>query len=362
MELPFGRAKLSQKQRVLIWTAIAVFLLLVFVLDVLTPRGFESDDLYLPLIVAVALFGRPRDVLTIAVAASVLDVVGFFPSPPGIATGWAIGNRALGLLSIWITASLVLATRRLWAANARLQTEIAQRKRAEEELRKALAAKDDFLGMVSHEMRTPLTAVIGIASLLDTPTVTITEPERAELVTEMRMSSERLAATIENMLTLARVEAGRKLEFAAVSLSTIIDEQVALHNKNHPGRRIRTREVEHTPNAMGSADYLRHVVANLLENAAKYSPEDTPIEIELRREGDEIIVRVLDRGVGLTEDEVGHVFEAFYRSPRIASGSSGMGIGLSVCKRLIEEQGGHVWALPRPEGGSEFGFSLPKAG
>jgi signal transduction histidine kinase len=106
---------------------------------------------------------------------------------------------------------------------------------------------------------------------------------------------------------------------------------------------------------------MRHVLANLIENAEKYSPLQEAIEVELRREGDEVTVRVLDRGAGLTEDEVEHVFEAFYRSPRLARGSSGMGIGLSVCKRLVEEQDGRIWALPRPGGGSEFGFSLPVA-
>jgi signal transduction histidine kinase len=359
----FARSEVqSRGRRGALWAGIVAILCLVFVLDVFTPRGFESDDLYLPLILAVALFGTPRHVLIVAAAASVLDIVGFFPSAPGgIAMGWAVGNRALGILTIWLIAALVLVTRNLWTANTNLQVEIAQRKRAEDELKQALAVKDDFLGMVSHEMRTPLTAIMGIASLLDNPAMGITEGERAELMTEMRVSAERLTATIENMLALARVEAGRKTEFTAISLRAIIDEQVAQHLKRHAERAIRTHQDGNVPDATGSADLLRHVLANLVENAEKYSPPREAIEVELRLQGDEVTVRVLDRGAGLTEEETEHVFEAFYRSPRLARGSSGMGIGLSVCKRLIEEQGGRIWALPRPGGGSEFGFSLPVA-
>ena len=336
-------------------------LCLLFVFDVLTPRGFEIEDLYVPLIFAIALVGKPWQVLIVAAVASVLVVVGFFLSPKGIATGWAIGNLTLGVFIIWVTASLVLLTRNLFAANANLQVEIAQRKRAEDELKKAMAVKDDFLGMVSHEMRTPLTNIIASTALLDDDEIAVPEEERAEILTEMRLSSERLAKTIENMLALARVQAGKSMELKAISLRGLVDEQMAQHLKRHEVRKISVSENGALPWARGSADYVRHVVSNLLENAEKYSPRQEPIDVELRREGDEVVVRVLDRGVGVTEEEAEHVFEAFYRSPRVTSGSPGMGIGLSVCKRLVEEQGGRIWAVPRPGGGSEFGFSLPAA-
>jgi signal transduction histidine kinase len=345
----------------LLWAAILVFLLLVFILDILTPRGFESDDLYLPLMLVVALIGKPRQVLIVAVLASVLDIVGFFPSEKGIAIGWAAGNLALGVLTIWLTASLVLVTRNLWAANRELQTEITHRKRVEGELKEALVVKDDFLGMVSHEMRTPLTTIVGTISLLDNREMAFAEEEKAELLTEMRLSTERLTKTIDNMLALARVQSGRATELEAVPLRKTVDEQVAQHSRRFDQREIRVHQVNNVPDAAGSADYVRHVVANLLENAEKYSPRQEAINVELERDGDEVVVRVLDRGVGVTEEEAEHIFEPFYRSPRVAGGSSGMGIGLSVCKRLVEEQGGRIWALPRPGGGSEFGFSLPAA-
>ncbi len=354
-------ARVGGTRTVLLWAVAVLYLSVLFVLDVLTPRGFEIEELYLPLIFAIALFGRPRQALIVALAASVLAVVGYFFSPAGIAMGWAVGNLMLGLLTIWVTASLVLFTRNLWAANADLQTEITQRKRAEEELTKALEVKDDFLGMVSHEMRTPLTNVMASAALLDNRELTLAEEEKTEVLTEMRLSSERLAKTIDNMLALARVQAGRKMEVESISLQALVDEQMAQHLKRYESRKIGVSQDGAVPEAKGSADYVRHVISNFLENAEKYSPRQEPILVELRREGDEVVVRVLDGGVGVTEEEAEHIFEPFYRSPRVTSGSSGMGIGLSVCKRLVEEQGGRIWAIPRPGGGSEFGFSLPAA-
>jgi signal transduction histidine kinase len=351
----------DRRRRVALWLGIVAALCVVLVLDATTPTRFQPDDLYLPIILAVGVFERPRYVLVVAAAASVFDVAGFFPNVGSGATGWAVGDRALGVLTIWLTASLVLVARNLWAANTTLQAEIAQRERAERDLKKALAVKDDFLGMVSHEMRTPLTAIIGASSLLADPDAGLTDEERTEFIAEVRTSTQRLAATIENMLTLARVEAGQKAESGAFSLRALIDDQVAEHLKRHGKRKIRTRQDGHVPDAIGCPDFVRHTLANLIENAEKYSPPQEPIEIDLRRERGEVTVRVLDRGAGLTEEEAEHVFEAFYRSSRLARGSSGMGIGLSVCKRLVEEQGGRIWALPRQEGGSEFGFTLPVA-
>ncbi len=357
--VPFNN--IGGRREVLFWAAVAVILAVLFAFDAFTPRGFEVEDLDVPLIFAIALFARPREVLIVAAVVSGLVIGDFFLSPAGVATGWAAGNLALGVFVIWLTAGLVLVMKNLFTTNANLQAEIAQRRRAEDELKKAMAVKDDFLGMVSHEMRTPLTSIMATASMLDSREVPFSEEERAEFFTEMRLSSERLARTIDNMLALARVQAGRRMELKPISLRALVREQKAQHLKRHELREIDLNEDGALPPARGSADYVRHVLSNLLENAEKYSPPPQPIDVEIGCEGGEIVVRVLDRGAGVTEEEAEHIFEAFYRSPRVASGSSGMGIGLSVCKRLVEEQGGRIWALPRPGGGSEFGFSLPVA-
>ena len=112
--------------------------------------------------------------------------------------------------------------------------------------------------------------------------------------------------------------------------------------------------------ALARADHVELVLRNLLSNAEKYSAPDVAIEIALRSTETEVTITVRDRGIGIPPDEITSVFSTFYRSPRAAH-QQGFGIGLAVCKRLIEAQGGRVWAEPRAGGGTEFSFTLPVA-
>jgi PAS domain S-box-containing protein len=234
--------------------------------------------------------------------------------------------------------------------------DITERKQAEEDLKRASAIKDDFIGMVSHEMRTPLTAIVGSASLLlDAPS--LTSGESRELLDDIQGSAARLAGIIENMLKLARSGGGRPF-LEPVAVGEVIDEVVTRHRDRFGSREVRKNVVGGAALAMASREYIVHVLSNLLENAEKYAPRESAIDIELARGRSELTVRVLDRGIGLTPEEIESVFEPFYRSPRIEKLSSGVGIGLTVSKRLIEAMGGRIWAAPREGGGSEFGFTL----
>jgi two-component system sensor histidine kinase KdpD len=112
------------------------------------------------------------------------------------------------------------------------------------------------------------------------------------------------------------------------------------------------------PVVAGEPTYVEQIVRNLLGNAAKYTPAGTRVVVEARREGSTIEVRVSDDGPGIPEDSVRRVFDLFYRDPDSARAVAGSGIGLFVCRSLVEAMGGRMWALRRPEGGSEFGFSL----
>jgi signal transduction histidine kinase len=109
---------------------------------------------------------------------------------------------------------------------------------------------------------------------------------------------------------------------------------------------------------LGEEIYLEQVVRNLLTNAAKYSEPGTSIVVEARAP-DEVVVRVLDEGVGIAEADIAHVFELFYRSAAVTRKAAGAGIGLFVSRQLIEAMGGRMWATSRPEGGAEVGFAMP---
>jgi PAS domain S-box-containing protein len=237
-------------------------------------------------------------------------------------------------------------------------TDITEIKEVEEALRAANQAKDEFLGLVSHELKTPMTIILGNALLLSRAT---TEEDRLAMAADIRQEAERLHQIIENMLALARVDAGSSIEPEPVAVRRLTDRVVASHRTRHPWRQITTTYEDGLPAALAVPTYVEQVLVNFLNNAEKYSAKDTPIDVVARTRGGYVHVAVLDRGAGIPADEADAVFSPFYRSSRTADTASGFGIGLAVCKRLVEAQDGRIWLLPRPGGGSEFGFSLPVA-
>ena len=126
-----------------------------------------------------------------------------------------------------------------------------------------------------------------------------------------------------------------------------------------PDRRFELEIEGDLPLVDGEETYIEQVVRNLLTNAAKYSASPAPIAIRAEFSGNEVIVRVLDEGIGLPETDSARAFDLFYRSPNATRVAEGAGIGLFVCRQLIEAMGGRIWARPREGGGTEVGFGLP---
>jgi PAS domain S-box-containing protein len=240
--------------------------------------------------------------------------------------------------------------------NARLYRELELRA---QELARANAAKDEFLGLVSHELKTPITTIYGNAEVLERRGTTLPAEVQAGAILDIRVESERLHRIVDNLLVLARLERGQQLDVEPVLVRRVAQRIVADHKRRFPGRRVDLHASSVAP-ALAVPEYIDQVLRNLLSNAEKYSPPDTSIDITFEIEGETFAVRVLDRGQGIPESELENVFTPFYRSPR-TSAAPGAGIGLAVCKRLIEAQSGTIWARPREGGGTEFGFALPVA-
>ncbi len=246
--------------------------------------------------------------------------------------------------------------------------DISDRKRAEDEvrataeaLRASNAVKDEFLGLVSHELRTPVTTIFGNARLLRDKGDRLAAEDRETMIADVAGEAERLLGVIENLLLLTRLESGIHPDPEPQVLAHVARLVVGSFGRRHPGRTVElTSEPRHV---IVEADrpYLDLIFENMLGNAVKYSPAETPIEVVVQATDSEGQVLVLDRGIGLHDAEIERLFEAFYRADMARGTSAGLGIGLAACRRVVESLGGRIWAASREGGGSEFGFALPLA-
>jgi PAS domain S-box-containing protein len=227
----------------------------------------------------------------------------------------------------------------------------------EESLVEALAAREEFLGLVSHELRTPLTVVVGLANVMARGGMS--REQMLGSAVEIRESAEHLASLLESMLILARANADDAPSFEPIQLERVVARTVARHHQVFPRRPVSLHAEVGDSLVEGNEAWVSQVVSNMLGNAEKYSPAEARIAVSLERSETDIVVRVLDEGSGIDAADLPMVFEPFYRAPRAQKESGGLGLGLAVCKRLIELQGGTVWARTRDAGGAEFGFSLP---
>jgi PAS domain S-box-containing protein len=226
--------------------------------------------------------------------------------------------------------------------------------------RKALEAiRDTFIGILSHELRTPVTTILGGSRLLDSRRETMDPKIRDELITDITGEAERLHRLVEDLLVLARTERGVPMHVAdPVLLQHILPAVVASEQRFWPGLRV-DAEIGTLPTASGDAAYVEQVVRNLLSNAAKYGAEQAPVELRAAVEGDEVTITVCDRGPGIAPGDAERVFDLFYRAQSAGRRASGAGIGLFVCRQLVHAMGGRIWVGPREGGGTEFGFAMP---
>ena len=225
--------------------------------------------------------------------------------------------------------------------------------------RNARAVRDAFMGILSHELRTPVTTIYGGSEMLSRRGASVTEAERREVYEDIRAESDRLYRLVENLLVLSRVERqGLQIDTEPVLLQRLIPRLVEGESSRWPDTTFTTDLPPGLPPVAAEESYLEQIVRNLLANAAKYGG-DGPVVVQANDLGTTIRVTVSDTGPGFPEEERERLFELFYRSPAAARRASGAGIGLFVSRQLIDAMEGRMWAANRAEGGSEFGFEVP---
>jgi signal transduction histidine kinase len=226
-------------------------------------------------------------------------------------------------------------------------------------LRQAQRLREAFISVLSHELRTPITTIYGGTRVLARPG--LAEQTRREVSEDITAEAERLHRLVEDLLVLTRAERGRiEIGGDPVLLQHLLPGVVRSEAARWPDNRFEVDLAPSMPTVSGEETYVEQVVRNLVGNAAKYSSPASLIEIRTEVLEEEVQVRILDEGPGFAAEERPRLFELFYRSPTTSATSSGAGIGLFVCRALVEAMGGRIWAHPRPAGGAEFGFALPR--
>lgn len=247
-------------------------------------------------------------------------------------------------------AQIALAMERVHLAH---QAEQAQVLAARESLERAL------LNSISHDLRTPLVTIMGALSSLREETFHFSEQEQQELLRSAWEEAERLNCFVGDLLDMTRLEAGKLLirrepcdvQDLIGSALTILDRQLA-------GRDVSVQLAEGLPLVDMDMVLMTQVLVNLLDNALKYSPGDSSLEIVARIETGHLVLKVLDHGPGVPEQDLVRMFEKFYRLP-VPEGVSGTGLGLSICKGIVEAHGGTIKAENRVGGGLCVACRLP---
>jgi len=268
-------------------------------------------------------------------------------------------------------------TAELTRINERLVHEVTIRKRAEEAAEAANRAKSDFLSMVSHEIRTPLTSVLGFAVLIkkrlarllpasavDTPKKRLQAEQIQDNLDIIVAEGERLKHLINDVLDLAKLEAGKM----AFKSEAVDPAEVVRHVMNASAGLLQntkvvldTRIEGRLPQVRGDRDRLIQVLVNLVSNAIKFTDQGY-VACRARAQGNTIVIEVSDTGIGIPESEQGKVFEKFNQiGGTLTNKPKGTGLGLTICKHIVESHGGRIFFVSKPGAGSTFTFTLPIA-
>jgi two-component system sensor histidine kinase KdpD len=221
--------------------------------------------------------------------------------------------------------------------------------------------RNSLLSSVSHDLRTPLAAITGAASTLLEAEPRLDRPTRRELLETIHEEADRLNRLVQNLLEMTRLESGAlKIQAAWHPLEEVVGgalDRLAGGLKDRP---VITRLPGALPLVPIDDVLIEQVLINLIDNAVKHTPPESPIEIAAWAGEGVVTVQVADAGPGLAPGEERRIFDKFYRG---STGSRrGVGLGLAICEGIVRAHGGHIWAENRPQGGAAFRFTLPVTG
>ena len=245
--------------------------------------------------------------------------------------------------------AVALERARLSEENARARVETER-----ERLRNAL------LSSVSHDLRTPLGVIEGAATTLLGETAEMDAVVRRDLLETIHEEAESLNRRVRNLLDMTRVEAGAlDLDLEWQSLEEVVGSALERVERGRPQTHVSVDLPDDLPLLACDGELMQQVLVNLLENALKYAPAASPVEIGARMRQGEVVVSVADRGPGIPKGEEERIFTKFYRASADRR-VGGVGLGLAICRAIVNAHGGRIWAESRDGGGAVFRLALPQ--
>ena len=243
--------------------------------------------------------------------------------------------------------------------NAQLYEEASSAKA----LRELDTMRTEFLANVSHELRTPLAVIKGSANSLLQPDVIFDEQTRREFLVSIDKDADTLTRLVDDLLLMSRLEAdalqvNRKPRTVEEILDSIKDRLESITVKHHLDISI----PEAIPPVLADDVRIGEVLTNLVDNAVKFSDDGTTIKIEARRSNNKVIISVADEGIGIPPELLEKVFERFFQgNGHKNTRRKGSGLGLSICRGILDAHEGKIWVESKPGKGSKFSFSLPES-
>jgi signal transduction histidine kinase len=293
----------------------------------------------------------------------------------GIVIAWVSVNDGLWLVVVFVAPlafgrQMYFKSRalsdRLAAQNeilaeqaAQLREHLDREQQAVAELKELNRMKSEFAAVASHELRTPLTAIIGYAKTLRQPAFAEDPVMREEFLVAMERQGDRLLRLVENLLLASNLENSQiSVHPERLSLGELCRELIEGLGRMAP--RVQLDLPPALPVMLTDRQLLGRVLANLMDNALKYSPDSMPCEIGAAVRGDAMEIWVRDYGVGISEEDQAKIFDRFYQADSSATRTaSGVGLGLSLVKEIVTALGGSIDVESRPGGGSRFVVAIP---
>jgi PAS domain S-box-containing protein len=230
------------------------------------------------------------------------------------------------------------------------------------ERRQAEGVKDQFIGMVSHELRTPLAVITGALNVAMKEGVP--EEQKKTLLGDAAWGAETMADIVENLLELSRWQSNRLvLKASPLDVRPLVARIVRQSSKKSPKHAVTAGMEEGLPPVRADGIRVERILDNLVDNAIKYSPNGGEVKVKARRQDDSVLLSVSDQGIGISATDMEKLFQPFGRleTPLIGSAVQGVGLGLVVCRHLVEAHGGRIWVESESGRGSTFYFTLPVA-